>query len=112
VLGGLSNQDLNLLLKHTFIAKTGLVTSLEKKFDNLPLLKYLEDHGVTLKDLLDTALEMHIPHPGVETRGQATELFKAGFYEALTDINVSVLDVACFRDRRRRPSRLDPITSR
>ena len=70
---------------------------METKFDNLPLLKYLEDHGVTLKDLLDTALEMHIPHPGIETREQAKELFKAGFYEALTDVNVAVLEVACFR---------------
>ena len=74
-----------------------MVTSLEIKFDNLPLLKYLEDHGVTLKDLLDTALEMHIPHPGIETRKKATELFKAGFYEALTDVNVAVLEVALFR---------------
>jgi alpha-ribazole phosphatase CobZ len=73
------------------------VTKLETKFDNLPLLKYLEDHGVTLKDLLDTALEMYIPHPGVETREKAIELFKAGFYEALTDVNVAVLEVALFR---------------
>ncbi|MFZ7137452.1 MAG: alpha-ribazole phosphatase CobZ [archaeon] len=70
---------------------------METKFDDLPLLNYLEDHGVTLKDLLDTALEMHIPHPGIETRDQAAELFKAGFYEALTDVNVAVLEVACFR---------------
>ena len=70
---------------------------MENKFDSLPLLKYLEDHGVTLKDLLDTALELYIPHPGVETREKALELFKAGFYEALTDVNVSVLEVACFR---------------
>ena len=67
------------------------------EFDKLPLLKYLEDHGVTLEDLLDTVLEMHIPHPGIETREQAIELFKAGFYEALTDVNVSVLEIACFR---------------
>jgi alpha-ribazole phosphatase CobZ len=70
---------------------------METIFGNLPLLKYLEDHGVTLKDLLDTALEMHIPHPGIETRDQAEEFFKAGFYEALTDVNVAVLEVACFR---------------
>jgi len=64
---------------------------------NLPLLKYLEAHGVTLKDLLDTALELYIPHPGIQTREKAVELFKNGFYEALSDINVSVLEVACFR---------------
>ena len=70
---------------------------MESKFDNLPLLKYLEDHGVTLKDLIDTALEMFVPHPGMETKEQAVELFKAGFYEALVDVNVSVLEVACFQ---------------
>jgi alpha-ribazole phosphatase CobZ len=70
---------------------------MDSKFSNLPLLKYLEAHGVTLKDLLDTALELFIPHPGIETREKATDLFKAGFYEALSDVNVSVLEVACFR---------------
>jgi alpha-ribazole phosphatase CobZ len=70
---------------------------MEPKFDNLPLLKYLEDHGVTLKDMIDTALELFVPHPGIETKEKAVELFKAGFYEALLDVNVSVLEVACFR---------------
>lgn len=73
------------------------MTNLDQKFKNLPLLKYLEEHGVTLKDLLDTAMEMHIPHPGVETHEQAFSLFKFGFLEALTDVNVAVLEVACFR---------------
>jgi alpha-ribazole phosphatase CobZ len=70
---------------------------MESKFSNLPLLKYLEEHGVKLKDLINTALELFVPHPGVETREKAVELFKAGFYEALSDVNVSVLEVACFR---------------
>jgi alpha-ribazole phosphatase CobZ len=69
---------------------------METEFNDLPLLKYLEEHGVTLKDILDAALELYIPHPGVETREKAIELFKAGFYEALTDVNVAVLEVACF----------------
>ena len=70
---------------------------METKFNSLPLLKFLEEHGVTLKDLIDTAMELYIPHPPIETREQAIELFKAGFYEVLTDQNVSVLEVACFR---------------
>jgi len=70
---------------------------MKSRFSNLPLLKYLEEHGVTLKDLIDTALELFVPHPGVETREKAVELFKAEFYEALSDVNVSVLMVACFR---------------
>ena len=73
------------------------MTILDSKFDNLSLLKYLEEHGITLNDLLDTAIEMHIPHPGIETREQAIDLFKTGFFDALTDVNVSVLEVACFR---------------
>lgn len=64
---------------------------------DLPLLKYLEDHGVTLKALIDTALEMFVPHPGMETRDKAKQLFKNGFLEVLSDVNVSVLEVACFR---------------
>ena len=70
---------------------------MKSKFNDLPLLKYLEDHGVTLKHLMDTALELYVPHPGVETREKAAELFEAGFYESLSDVNVSVLEVACFR---------------
>ena len=50
-----------------------------------------------MKDLIDAALEMFVPHPGVETKEKAVELFKDGFYEALSDVNVSVLEVACFR---------------
>ena len=70
---------------------------MNSKFNDLPLLKYLEDRGVTLKAMMDTALELYIPHPGVETREKAAELFEAGFFEALSDVNVSVLEVACFR---------------
>jgi len=69
---------------------------MESRLKDLPLLKYLEAQGVTLKALMDTALELFVPHPGVETREKAAELFEAGFYEALSDVNVAVLEVACF----------------
>jgi len=39
-----------------------------------PLLKYLEDRGVTLKDLVEAALELFVPHPGVEGKQKATEV--------------------------------------
>jgi hypothetical protein len=36
------------------------------KTENVPpLLTYLEKKGITLKDLIDTALEFYVPHPGV-----------------------------------------------
>ena len=63
----------------------------------LPLLKYLEERGVTLKDLIDAALELFVPHPGVETREKAAEMLRDEFLDALSDVNVSCLQVACFR---------------
>ena len=70
---------------------------MKREIHNLPLLKYLEDQGITLKDMVDAALELFLPHPGVETREKATELLREEFFEALSDVNVSCLEVACFR---------------
>ncbi|MBS7641019.1 alpha-ribazole phosphatase CobZ [Candidatus Bathyarchaeota archaeon] len=61
------------------------------------LLKYLEERGITLKDLIDTALELFIPHPGVETKERAAEILREELLDALSDVNVSCLIVACFR---------------
>jgi len=70
---------------------------MKHEFPNLPLLNYLERHGITLKEMIDTALELFVPHPGVETKEKAIELLKEEFLEALSDVNVSCLEVACFR---------------
>lgn len=67
------------------------------KNSKLPLLKYLEKKGITLNDLIETALELFVPHPGVETKEKAAEILKEEFYDALSDVNVSCLEVACFR---------------
>jgi phosphatidylglycerophosphatase A len=61
-----------------------------------PMIKYLEERGITLNDLVNTALELFVPHPGVETKERAAELLKQGFIEALCDVNVSCLEVASF----------------
>lgn len=63
----------------------------------LPLMKYLEERDVTLEDLIETALELFVPHPGVETRERAAEILREEFLDALSDVNVSCLEVACFR---------------
>lgn len=46
---------------------------------------------------MDTALELFVPHPGVETKEKAVILLKEEFFEALSDVNVSCLEVPCFR---------------
>jgi len=62
-----------------------------------PLLKYLEQKGITLNDLVDTALELFVPHPGVETTEKAAAVLREEFLDALSDVNVSTLEVAAFR---------------
>jgi alpha-ribazole phosphatase CobZ len=64
---------------------------------NPPLMEYLEQKGITLKDLINTALELFVPHPGVETEEEAAEMLREEFLDALSDVNVSCLEVACFR---------------
>lgn len=64
---------------------------------NPPLLEYLEKKDISLKSLIHCALEMFVPHPGVETIEKASELLKEEFLSALTDVNVSTLIVAAFR---------------
>jgi alpha-ribazole phosphatase CobZ len=82
---------------------------MERKIHNLPLLKYLEDQGVTLKDMINAALELFVSHPGgAETKEKATKLLKEEFFEALSDVNVSCLEVACFRAEKDARSGLIP----
>lgn len=61
-----------------------------------PLLKYLENRGITLQDLIKTALELFVPHPGVEDEKDAAELLREEFIETLSDVNISCIEVACF----------------
>jgi alpha-ribazole phosphatase CobZ len=61
-----------------------------------PLLTYLEGKGITLQSLIESALEMYVPHPGVETEEKAKALLREEFLDILTDVNVSTLIVAAF----------------
>lgn len=63
----------------------------------IPLLEYLEKQGLKLTDLITTALELYVPHPGVGTKEEAAKLLEEEFYKALSDVNVSCLIIACFR---------------
>lgn len=62
----------------------------------LPMLTYLEEKGVTLQDLLDTALEFYVPHPGVETKEKATQTLTEELLDALTDPNIATLITAAY----------------
>jgi alpha-ribazole phosphatase CobZ len=62
-----------------------------------PLLEYLEKKDVSLRSLIQSALEMYVPHPGVETEEKAAKMLKEELLNILTDVNVSTLLVAAFR---------------
>ena len=62
----------------------------------MTLLKYLEAKGITLDDLITTALELFVPHPGVESREKAIEILTGEFHDVFSDVNVSCLVVACY----------------
>ena len=62
-----------------------------------PLLEFLEQKDISLKSLVHCALEMYVPHPGIETAEKATEMLREEFLNVLEDVNVSILLVAAFR---------------
>ncbi|MGD0069955.1 MAG: alpha-ribazole phosphatase CobZ [Candidatus Bathyarchaeia archaeon] len=61
------------------------------------LLEFLEQKDISLKSLIHCALEMFVPHPGVETEEKAVEMLREEFLDVLKDVNVSTLEVAAFR---------------
>jgi alpha-ribazole phosphatase CobZ len=76
------------------------------------LLEYLEKKGITMQDLIETALEFYVPHPGVETKQKAQELLQEEFLDALSDINVATLQVACFKAQEEAEAGLIPGLTR
>lgn len=62
-----------------------------------PLLDWLEKKGISLKSLIDSALELFVPHPGVETTEKAIQMLTDEFYEMGSDVNIATLIVAAFR---------------
>jgi alpha-ribazole phosphatase CobZ len=62
-----------------------------------PLLSYLEERGITLEEMIETALEFYVPHPGVETKEKAIKMLKEEFLDALQDVNIATLEVMAFQ---------------
>ena len=64
--------------------------------ENPPLLEFLEKHEISLKNLIDCALEMYVPHPGIETRKKPQKCSKKNSLTSLSDVNISILETAAF----------------
>lgn len=72
-------KPLNLSIEHK-LKKVSLKSKfgmhMKREIRNLALLKYLEDRGVTLEDMIETVLELFVSLHGVETREKAIEMVK------------------------------------
>ncbi len=55
------------------------------------IIDILEEEGITVQMLVDTALELYVPHPGIETRELAEEKFLYELDLALFDPNLCML---------------------
>ena len=92
----LSNRILNQArVKSNFPTQIVRLTAMSMK--NPPLLEFLEKRDISLKSLIHCALEMFVPHPGIETEEKAAEMLREEFLDVLSDVNVSILEVAAFR---------------
>jgi len=60
-------------------------------------LEFLEKKGIEMKNLVDSGLELFVPHPGIESAEKAAALLRMELLDALGDVNVSCLLVAAFR---------------
>jgi alpha-ribazole phosphatase CobZ len=64
--------------------------------ENPTLIEFLEEHNISLQNLIDCALEMYVPHPGIETEEKATEMLREEFLDVLNDVNIAILETAAF----------------
>ncbi len=55
------------------------------------ILEILEMRGITVAVLTDTAMEMYVPHPGIETEALARDVFGRELNFALSDPNLCIL---------------------
>ena len=57
----------------------------------------LERRGIYEDDLVSAILELHVPHPGVETKVKAEAATRAELKQTMSDVNVSALVMAGLR---------------
>lgn len=70
--------------------KTDDSHTVDRRFDH-DIREILADRGLSEEVLLATAMELYIPHPGIETREKAEIIFKRELDIALSDPNLCIL---------------------
>ncbi|MGF3494428.1 MAG: alpha-ribazole phosphatase CobZ [Methanothrix sp.] len=57
----------------------------------MDIVEVLREEGITVDEIVATALELYVPHPGVETREKADAVFRRELKIALSDPNLALL---------------------
>jgi len=55
------------------------------------MMKLLEDAGISEEELISTAMQLYVPHPGVENKEIAQQVFRRELKLALSDPNLCIL---------------------
>lgn len=62
-----------------------------KDSDTKSMITVFEEAGISLETLVSTAMELYVPHPGVETKEIAEKVFMRELKHALSDPNLCIL---------------------
>lgn len=62
-----------------------------KDTDTKSIMTVLDEAGISGDALVSTAMELYVPHPGVENRDIAEQVFKRELEHALSDANLCIL---------------------
>jgi adenosylcobinamide hydrolase len=82
------------------LIKESVIKAILKRENKIPerlMVLRMEERGIKLKELIETALEMHVPHPGIENKEKAELSLKKIFENVLKDPNVAMLLMSGFR---------------
>ncbi|HID28075.1 MAG TPA: alpha-ribazole phosphatase CobZ [Methanosarcinales archaeon] len=63
----------------------------KKEQNTRDIISILDSIGITTDDIISTAMELYVPHPGVRILKKAREVFKKELDLALSDPNLGVL---------------------
>ncbi|MDP2765990.1 MAG: alpha-ribazole phosphatase CobZ, partial [Candidatus Methanoperedens sp.] len=62
-----------------------------KEKNTRSIMKVLEEAGLSEEVLASAAMELYVPHPGVENKDIAKQVFKRELKHALSDPNLCIL---------------------
>ncbi len=87
----------NMIAKNVIKGITEAVKLQENITQSRPLLKRLEERGITLDDLVNTGMELYIHHPSMGTIENARKTLRKILLESMNDINIASLIIAGMR---------------